>query len=143
VTEPLRVNRRLEIPQAELRFRTSRSGGPGGQHVNTSSTRVELLFDVRSSPSLREGQRARIVAALGHRLDQAGVLHLVSQAHRSQLQNKREVVERLQKLLDRALQPRKRRVATRPTRASRARHREAKRRQGAKKRLRRRPGGDE
>ena len=130
------VNARLSIPAAELEFRTSRSGGPGGQHVNTASTRVELLFDVARSPSLTEAQRQRLLQELAPRLDKRGVLRLVAQSERSQSANRDEAVERFRKLLGVALRPRKKRVASAPTRASRERRHEAKKHRGSVKRQR-------
>jgi ribosome-associated protein len=111
----------LTIPLRELRFRTSRSGGPGGQYVNRTETRVELLFDVANSASLSDDQRARIMERLQGRLDSEGVLHVVSTATRSQLENRANAVARFQALLQAALRPAKKRLATRPTAAARER----------------------
>src|SRR5512135_2338893 len=86
------VSGNLSIPAAELSFRYSRSGGPGGQHVNRTETRVELLFDVAHSPSLSEGQRGRLLERLAGRLDRDGILHIVSSATRSQLENRADAV---------------------------------------------------
>lgn len=108
----------LAIPGSELRYRFSRSGGPGGQHVNRSETRVELLFDVAGSPSLSEAQRARITSRLAGYVDGAGVLHIVSSATRSQLENRADVTERFRGLLAAALHRHKHRVPTRPSRAA-------------------------
>jgi ribosome-associated protein len=116
--ESLRISSKVTIPRSELRFRFSRSSGPGGQHVQKSSTRVELLFDVASSPSLTDEQRARVAERLSGYVDSAGVLHLVAQSERSQWRNREEVVERFQALMRKALRPRKRRRSTRPTAAS-------------------------
>jgi ribosome-associated protein len=115
------INDELSIPLAELSFRFSRSSGPGGQHVQKSSTRVELLFDVTNSPSLTDAQRARVLEWLVGYLDTTGVLHLTCQSERSQWRNREEVVARFQALMQRALRPRKRRRRTRPTAASRER----------------------
>jgi ribosome-associated protein len=122
------INDHLSIPPAELSFRFSRSSGPGGQHVQKSSTRVELLFDVASSPSLTESQRARVLERLAGYIDSAGVLHLVAQSERSQLRNREEVVARFQTLMRQALKRRKRRKPTRPTAASKERRLREKRR---------------
>jgi ribosome-associated protein len=132
----LSITERLQIPSDELRYRFSRAGGPGGQHVNRSATQVELLFDVAHSPSLSEEQRSRIQSALGTRIDQEGVLHLFSRGTRSQLRNRGEVTARFQALLRRALQPPKPRRPTRPSAASRERRIEAKKRQSKTKRER-------
>ncbi len=105
----------------ELHFRYSRSGGPGGQHVNRTETRVELLFDVAHSPSLSEGQRARLLEHLSGRLDRDGLLHIVSSTTRSQAENRADAIARFQALVHSALRPRKKRLATGPTVAGRER----------------------
>jgi ribosome-associated protein len=110
----LTITETLAIPLAELHFQFSRSGGPGGQHVNRSATQVELTFDVANSPSLTDTQRARILSQLKSYIDTRGILHLSSQTTRSQHRNRAEVIERLQHLLQRALYIPKRRVPTRP-----------------------------
>jgi ribosome-associated protein len=123
----LRISDELTIPLAELSFRFSRSSGPGGQHVQKSSTRVELLFDVTNSPSLTEAQRAQVLERLAAHLDSMGVLHLVSQSERSQLRNREEVIARFESLLRQALRRRKRRRSTRPTATSQERRLRKKR----------------
>ena len=110
----LTITETLEIPLAELHFQFSRSGGPGGQHVNRSATQVELTFDVANSPSLTEAQQTRILSQLKSYTDTRGILHLSSQTTRSQHRNRAEVIERFQHLLQRALHIPKRRVPTRP-----------------------------
>jgi len=135
--EILIVNHELSIPLAELSFRFSRSSGPGGQHVQKSSTRVEVLFDVGGSPSLSDAQREMIQERLAGHLDSAGVLHLVAQSERSQLRNREEAIARLQTMLAAALKRRKVRRATRPTTASRERRLQAKRRRSMIKQTRR------
>ena len=144
MAEILRIHSKLGIPRSELRFRNSRSGGPGGQHANTSDTRVELLFDVAQSPSLGPRQRARLREKLDHRIDPRGVLRLVSSRHRSQSANREEVVERFMELLREALRRPARRRETRPTSASRERRLQEKERRSRRKRDRRKPdsGGD-
>jgi ribosome-associated protein len=134
--ETLWVNDELRIPVDELRFRFSRSSGPGGQHVQKSSTRVELLFDVANSPSLTDAQRMRVQERLAGYVDSSGILHLVAQSERSQLRNREEVVARLQALLQRALKRRKRRRPTAPTAASRERRLRQKRRRSEIKQAR-------
>ncbi|MGQ9458365.1 MAG: alternative ribosome rescue aminoacyl-tRNA hydrolase ArfB [Anaerolineae bacterium] len=134
--EVLPIQEGLEIPLSELTFRFSRSGGPGGQHVNRSETRVELLFDVARSPSLSEGQREALLRNLAPYLDRRGVLHLVSSASRSQHENRREVMDRLARLLRQGLKRRRRRIPTQAHPASVARRLEAKRRRSALKRER-------
>jgi ribosome-associated protein len=132
----LNIDDQLFIPRAELTYRASRSGGPGGQHVNTSSTRVELLWDVAGSPSPSEAQRARLLDKLGNRINAEGHLLLAEGGSRSQHQNKEEVTARFQELLAEALHIPKPRKKTRPTRASRERRIQAKKRRSETKRLR-------
>ncbi len=142
----LRINRDLDIPLSELRFRFSRSSGPGGQHVNRTSTRVELCFDVASSPSLSDAQRTQLLEALKPYTDNEGILHLVSQRSRSQWRNRQDTIARFQGLLRRALRPRKVRRLTRPTRASRERRLAEKRQRSELKKSRRKvraENGDE
>ncbi len=129
----LAISGGLSLPLRELRFRFSRSGGPGGQYVNRTETRVELLFDVAHSPSLSEGQRARLLGRLGGQLDREGVLHIVSSARRSQLQNRADAVARFQALMGSALRSHKRRVPTQPTPASRERRLASKHRRSQAK----------
>jgi ribosome-associated protein len=132
--DSLQINDKLSIPLPELGFRFSRSSGPGGQHAQKTSTRVELLFDAANSPSLSERQRAQVLERLAGYVDSAGVLHLTSQSERSQLRNREEVVARFQKLMRGALKRRKKRRPTRPTTASRERRLRAKRRRSEIKR---------
>jgi ribosome-associated protein len=134
--DSLQINQTTTIPLSELRFRFSRSSGPGGQHVQKTSTRVELLFDVANSPSLTDAQRVRVLVRLSGHIDSAGVLHLFSQSARSQLRNRHEVVDRFQALIRHALKRRRRRKPTRPSAASRERRLQEKRERGQRKRLR-------
>ncbi|UCF68277.1 MAG: aminoacyl-tRNA hydrolase [Acidobacteriota bacterium] len=138
--EPIRISDALVIPADEIEFRFSRSSGPGGQHVNRSATRVELLFDVARSRSLTEAQRERLLAKLRSHLDQDGVMHVVSQRTRSQWRNREDAILRFRSLVERALKRRRARRPTRPTKASVERRLEEKRRRSALKRQR---GGDE
>ncbi len=132
----LRIADDLFLPRTELGYRASRSGGPGGQHANTSSTRVELVWDVAGSPTLTGAQRERILDRLGNRISSEGVLQLAEGGSRSQHQNKEEVTERLVSLLKEALHVPRPRRKTRPSRASRERRRRAKKRRSEVKRLR-------
>jgi ribosome-associated protein len=116
-----------------LLFRFTRSSGPGGQHVNSTSTQVELTFDVRHSAVLSAPQRARLTEVLRRRIDSEGVLHLVSHATRSQLENRADVTARFVSLLRTALKPVKARRATRPTRAAREQRLAAKKARGTTK----------
>ena len=143
LTEVIAITDGLAIPAAELRFRFSRSSGPGGQHVNRSETRVELLFDVARSPSLTEEQRARIAHRLAGYVDGEGIMHVVSSATRSQLENRADATARFQALLAAALRPRKRRTPTRPSAAARERRLAEKRTRSAHKQMRRKVGNEE
>ena len=119
----------VAIPRAELQFRATRAGGPGGQHVNTSSTRVELLWNPDRSSAVDDGQRAAIRERLAGRLDAEGNVRVVASDSRSQRQNRERAEERLAALLRDALTPRKRRRPTRrPRRADEARLAEKKKR---------------
>jgi ribosome-associated protein len=131
--DEVRITRSLAIPERELEVSFARSGGPGGQHVNTSSTKVELRFDVAGSPSLTEAQKARIRAHLGSRVTGDGVLILTASEHRSQTRNRDAVMARFRRLLAEALRERKRRKPTRPSRAARERRLADKRRRSEKK----------
>jgi len=130
----LEIAPELAIPESELEFRATRSGGPGGQHVNTSSTRIELTWNVLLSPSLSETQRQRILDKLANRIDAAGVLRLTASASRSQLQNREEAVARFVKLVAGALQvPKPRRKTKPPKSANEERLREKKKRSEIRK----------
>jgi ribosome-associated protein len=132
----------VAIPRSELAYRATRSGGPGGQHVNKTSSRVEVLWTPANSRSLTADQRARIITRLATRLDTAGELRLVSDRTRSQLQNKEDVTERLADLLRAALAPKKVRRATKVSKTVKARRLDAKRRHGEKKADRKRRSDD-
>jgi ribosome-associated protein len=126
----LRVSRSLAIPVDELRWRFTVSGGPGGQHANKASTRVELHFDVQTSPSLGPRQRARLLDVLGP------TVRVVAREHRSQALNRDEALRRMAERLADALRPRPTRRPTAPTAAARSRRLEEKRRQGTRKKER-------
>lgn len=133
----LEIDDSLTIPRAELTYRATRSGGPGGQHVNTSSTRVELTWNVEASPSLSEEQRARIREKLANRISGEGVLLLAASEHRSQHQNREAVTERFVELVRRSLIVPKPRKKSRPSRAAREARLHAKRRRSELKQSRR------
>jgi ribosome-associated protein len=135
----VQLRRGVSVPEAELELRTSRSGGPGGQGVNTTDSKVELRWDVRSSAALDEAQRSRVLARLRSRLTDAGVLILTGSEHRSQHRNREAVLARFRAIVGEALEPPTPRRATRPTRAARRRRLDAKRRRSEVKQLRRRP----
>lgn len=126
----------LAIPVSEIAYRASRSGGPGGQHVNTSSTRIELVWNVAESTSLSENQRARIMDKLSNRISGEGNLILASASSRSQHQNREEVTARFADILREALHVPKRRKKTKPSRASREKRLQAKKRRSDVKRMR-------
>ena len=139
MTEPegLRVDDAVVIPRAELMFRASRSGGPGGQHVNTSSTRIEVIWNPRTTTALDEPSRHRVLAKLSSRVDAEGNVRVVASDHRSQRQNRVAAEDRLAKLIRSALVVPKKRKPTRPSKAAKARRIEEKKRRGATKALRR------
>jgi ribosome-associated protein len=137
MAEDLRITDWLVLPASELSERFSRSSGPGGQSVNTTDSRVELSFDVARSPALPDWARARAVDRLRRRLA-GGVLTVASSGERSQLMNRAEARERLAALLrDAVAPPRRARVPTKPTRASRERRLSDKKRLSATKKNRR------
>lgn len=139
MADDVTIRRSVVIPAAELTWRFSRSSGPGGQSVNTTDSRVELLFDVGSSRALPRAWRERALTRLAGRLD-AGVLRVVADEERSQYRNRQAALRRLAEVLDAATAPPPRpRRPTRPTRASVERRLEAKRRHGQRKRDRRPP----
>jgi len=129
----------VTVPEEELEVRFARSGGPGGQHVNTSSTKVELRFDLDATEAMTPEQKRRVRATLANRITNDGVLVLTSSEHRSQTRNREAVVARFATLVGDALRPTKRRRRTKPSRASRERRLEAKRQRSEKKSLRRDP----
>lgn len=133
------INRTVQLPLAELEVSFSRSGGPGGQHANTSSTKVELRWDLEASSALTPPQKQLLRSRLGSRLTDEGVLVLQSSEHRSQTRNREAAVARLVALLSDALRVSPTRRPTRPTRAARQRRLEAKGRRGDTKALRRPP----
>jgi ribosome-associated protein len=127
------IDEGLSIPESELSFTFSTSGGPGGQHANRSATRAILSFDVLGSPSLSDVHRARLLARLGNRISREGILQVSAGESRSQHQNRQEAIARFQSLLERALRPQKKRRPTRPSRAAQERRQEAKRQRGERK----------
>lgn len=135
----IRINKRLSIPRSELEFRTSRSGGPGGQHANTTASRVQLRWNVDASPSLSTRRRRLIRSRLADRIDSSGVLQVTVDTHRSQHRNREEAVDRFVALVSDALRPRKQRKKTRPPRAADERRLERKKQRSRKKELRKKP----
>jgi len=137
----IEVTPRIALSESELSWKAVRASGPGGQHVNKTSTAVELRFDVRGSPSLPEPVRARLYRLAGQRLTQDGVLVLLAQGSRSQEMNKAEALERLLALIREAAKPPPPpRKKTRPTLASKKRRLEGKARRSGVKAMRGKPG---
>jgi ribosome-associated protein len=133
----LEVSEAVAIPRAELTYRASRAGGAGGQHVNTSSTRIELLWNVRATAALDEAARHRVATKLASRLDGDGWIRVVSSARRSQGQNRDAAEARLAELVRAALVVPKRRKATKPSRGAKEARLSAKKKRGDTKRQRR------
>jgi ribosome-associated protein len=140
---PLTIADGIEIPDDELTFTASRSGGPGGQHVNKTSSKVTLRFDVAHAPSLPDEIRSRLLAALGDRIAADGTVRVVCQASRSQFANRRTAEARLASLLAAALVPEVPRVATKIPRAEKRRRIASKKHRGGIKRTRAIPRDDE
>lgn len=132
----VRVGRYLTIPDSELKLRFTTSGGPGGQHANKSSTRVELLWNLEDSQAVGPRQRARIKQKLRNRIDAGGNLKVTVDTHRSQYRNREEAEARLADLVSAALRTSRRRVATKPTRSSKEQRLRAKKRRSEIKKLR-------
>ena len=129
----------IAIAEREIEESFVRAAGPGGQNVNKLATAVQLRFDVRHSPSLPEGVRARLERLAGRRLTQEGVLIITARRHRTQERNRQDALDRLVELVRRAARPPTPRRPTRPTAAARRRRLDVKQRRGAVKRLRSEP----
>jgi ribosome-associated protein len=140
---PIRVTGSLAIDPDEIQESFVRAAGPGGQHVNTTSTAVQLRFDVRRSPSLPDDVRQRLERLAGRRLTSEGVLVLVAQGHRSQLRNREEALARLVELIREATHKPKPRVKTKVSRAAKRRRVDDKKRHGTVKSLRRSRSSDD
>jgi len=137
VADELRVDERLSLPLSEIELRASRSSGPGGQHANVTASRVEAVFDVVSSATLDDQQRARLLERLGP------VVTAVAQDARGQARNRDLALARLAAKIAAGLRIQRKRRQTRPSRASRQRRLEQKRQQGERKQRRKRPSVDE
>jgi ribosome-associated protein len=131
--ESIRVTRSVELPLGDIELRTSRSSGPGGQHAQTSETRVDARFDVEASSALTPAQKRRVIAKAGP------VLRAVAQDERSQARNRELAIGRLVDSLREALFVERKRVATKPSAAAKRRRLEQKRHRGQTKKLRRPP----
>jgi ribosome-associated protein len=132
----IRVNAQISIDEREIEESFVRASGPGGQNVNKLATAVQLRFDVRGSPSLSAETRARLERLAGTRLTRDGVLVIIAQRHRTQARNRADARERLIDLIRRAAAVPIKRRATRPTKASRERRIEGKKRRAGIKHLR-------
>jgi ribosome-associated protein len=133
----MRVTRDVALPLSEVQLRASRSSGPGGQHANVTASRIEAVLDVRETSALSEDQKRRVMARCGPRIV------AVAQDSRSQARNRELALERLRQRLASALAVQRKRTPTRPTRGSRERRLDTKKRAGERKRARRRPPSDD
>jgi ribosome-associated protein len=133
----LAVNESVSIPRTELDVRVSRSSGAGGQHVNKTSSRVEIFWNIVGSRAVSEEQRARLMEKLASRLTTEGSIRVVASDMRSQSRNRELAEERLAEMVRRALIVPRKRKATKPTRAAKEARLDSKKRHSAKKRDRR------
>jgi ribosome-associated protein len=133
----IRITDHISIDERELEERFIRASGPGGQNVNKLNTAVQLRFDVRHSPSLRDGVRARLERLAGQRLTNDGVLIITAQRHRTQERNRQDALDRLIELIRRAAVTPKPRRPTKPTKGSRERRLQGKKQRSTIKGLRR------
>lgn len=135
----IRLSRRVRVPEHELEFRASRSGGPGGQGVNTTASKVELRWDVEATESLAGWQKALVRERLANRITDDGVLIIQASEERSQHQNREAAKARFRSLVGEAIVPPKRRKRTKPSRAAKRRRLEDKRHRSRVKDLRKPP----
>ena len=131
MAEPLTISRRITIPSSDLVIERTRSGGPGGQHVNTTDTRIRLRLDLRGCEAIPPEVKARIRRSHPSKLTSDGELLVVASAHRSQHRNIEDARERLAEIVRSALVAPKKRRPTRPTRASKERRLDAKKQRSA------------
>ena len=140
--QPITITDTLSLDEDELAWKAARASGPGGQHVNKTSTAVELRFDVRNSPSLPEDVRERLERLAGSRLTQEGVIVLFAQNARSQEMNRQDALQRLVDLVRQAAIRPKRRRPTKPTYSSKLKRLEGKSKRAGVKAMRGRPAMD-
>jgi ribosome-associated protein len=126
----------IAIPLSELEIHFVRSSGPGGQHVNKTASQAEIIFDLGASPSIPEHDRVWLQSRLANKLDSSGRLHVTSQEHRSQRQNRSAAIEKLEALLAEAIKRPKKRKKTKPTKASVERRLTTKKKASEKKKSR-------
>ncbi|MGE5501077.1 MAG: alternative ribosome rescue aminoacyl-tRNA hydrolase ArfB [Ignavibacteriales bacterium] len=132
----------IALDEGEIDIKAARASGPGGQHVNKTSTAIELRFDVANSPSLADDVKARLTKIAGSRMTQEGELLIFAQTHRSQEMNRQDAIGRLVALIQKAAEAPKPRKRTRPTKASKERRLAAKTRRSSVKAMRGRPEPD-
>lgn len=137
-----RENSTPDVPEDEIKISFVRSSGPGGQNVNKRDTKAVLVWSVGASAAFSDTQKEFIRTALNNRLNTDDEIVLTAQSERSQIRNREEVIQQLQKLVAAALSPRKERKATKPSRADKQRRLDEKRRQGQKKKDRRSSRGE-
>jgi ribosome-associated protein len=125
--------------EKELRFHTSRSGGPGGQHANKTETQVELRFSIHDSQVLSEEEKQRLLKKLSNRITKEGELIITAESSRSQVKNKQEAIERFYEMLEKALKKPKKRKPTKPSLAARRRRLDEKKKHSDKKDKRKPP----
>jgi ribosome-associated protein len=138
----IQINEDISIPDSEISFAASRSGGPGGQNVNKVSSRVTLSFDVRRSAALSDEQKVVIVRVLRNRINKGGILQISSQRTRSQDMNRADALQRFVDLLRRALMPKRARVETRVPRAAKQSRLDVKKKRSVIKHARSKTGWD-
>ena len=116
--DELVVSPSILIPLSEIEIAFTRSSGPGGQHVNKTSTRAEITFDLKNSPSIPEQDRVWLLSRLATKLDSDGRIHIAAQEYRSPLRNKQKAIERLEAMLQEAIKRPKKRKKSKPTKSS-------------------------
>ncbi len=143
MSEDLRIDARRVVPANAMSFKYARASGPGGQHVNRTESKVQLTFDPRAVPWMDEGTRLRIVALSGRSVDSVGCILVTSQEHREQPRNIDDARDKLRELVTRALVRPKRRIATKPSKASKRRRLDEKSKHSDKKQGRGRVRSDD